>query len=170
MEVAGLVLGGIPLVLYALDNYHRCLNPAKDYWKYDSTLKIIRMNVFIQQEQLKVTLRNCVGLEKPSQKELQERLLQLYPRAKCQEFLNIILHMEHIVQKLMDTLEIDSMGKVCTPYEEAQFLVMLTTSESRNGPKTHPRELTGNGERSAVVSGGKRGNLVLMSSRAGITP
>ena len=114
-EIAGLVLGGVPLAIAALENYQKCLQPARDYLKYESTLKLIRMNVFIQQEQLKVTLRNCVGLEQPTHYELQERLLQLYPTPKCQEFLSIILHMEALVSKLMDRLEIDSQGKVRRP-------------------------------------------------------
>jgi hypothetical protein len=74
------------------------------------------MNVFIQQEQLKVTLRSCIGLERPTHRDLQERLLQLYTdEDKCQQFINIISRMEKIVEGLMESLDIDAQGKVSSP-------------------------------------------------------
>ncbi|KAF2803358.1 uncharacterized protein BDZ99DRAFT_526716 [Mytilinidion resinicola] len=67
MEVAGVVLGGIPLILFALENYRKALNPAKDY------------------------LRRYAD--------------------KCDSFMNFLGHMDKIVQKLMDKLDIDIKGK-----------------------------------------------------------
>jgi len=55
METAGVVLGAVPLVLYAFDNYERCLGQIDDYLRYQSTLQTIRTHVFIQGEQLNVT-------------------------------------------------------------------------------------------------------------------
>lgn len=72
MEVAGLVLGSILVVLYALDNYKRCLDTTKDYWRSADTLSLIRMHVFIQQEQPDVTLRS-IGLVKPMRADLEDR-------------------------------------------------------------------------------------------------
>ncbi|KAJ3580542.1 hypothetical protein NPX13_g21 [Xylaria arbuscula] len=110
MEVAGLVLGGIPIVLYAFDNYKRCLEPGKNYWRYESTLSMIRSHVFVQQEQLDVTLRN-IGLVNPTRVELELHLTKLYSTSKCVEFMAIIDNMETIVRKIMDKLDIDMKGK-----------------------------------------------------------
>jgi hypothetical protein len=110
MEVTGVVLGGIPIILWALENYRVALNPAKDYWRYDSTLSIIKMNIFAQQEQLKVTLNN-IGLQDASLTEV-ERHLRVRSPEKCDAFMNILGHMDKIVQRLMDKLDIDLQGKV----------------------------------------------------------
>ena len=56
MDVASFVLGALPVVLYALDNYQRCLQPAKNYWKYEITLEQIQQHVYLQQEQLEATM------------------------------------------------------------------------------------------------------------------
>ncbi|KAI1497399.1 hypothetical protein F5X99DRAFT_24443 [Biscogniauxia marginata] len=113
MEVAGVVLGGIPIALYVLDNYKRCLDPARDYWRYKSTITTIRMNVFIQQEQLNIALRS-IGLTKPSLQELQEHLRDLYPQKS--EFLSIIDRMEEVVAKLIEKLDVESTGKASILY------------------------------------------------------
>lgn len=110
MEVAGVVLGGIPLVLYALDNYHRAWNPAKDYWQWGSTISTIRMNIFLQKQQLDTTLSN-LGLHDPTRIELEERLRQQYPD-KFEMFMQIIDAMEENVANLMEMLDIDAKGKV----------------------------------------------------------
>ena len=113
MEVVGIVLGGIPLVLWALDNYRRALNPAKDYWRYESTLNSISMNIFIQKEQLGVTFHN-MGLQGDSLAEVEINLRRRYPD-KCDAFMNILAHMNGIVHRLMDKLCIDVEGKVSWP-------------------------------------------------------
>ncbi|KAF5680067.1 hypothetical protein FHETE_611 [Fusarium heterosporum] len=107
MEV---VLGAIPIVLYALDNYERYMRPFKDYRKYELTLKTIRMNVFIQGEQLDITL-NGIGLSKPTRQELEEHLLDLYSKAKCDEFMGIIDRIKSLLGRMMVSLDIDSSGK-----------------------------------------------------------
>jgi hypothetical protein len=110
MEVTGVVLGGIPIILWALENYRVALNPAKDYWRYESTLNTIRMNMFVQQEQLNVTLHN-IGLQGASMTEVNSHLRTRFPE-KCDVFMDILGHMDKIVQRLMDKLDIDLKGKV----------------------------------------------------------
>ncbi|KAI1061026.1 hypothetical protein LB507_010093 [Fusarium sp. FIESC RH6] len=110
MESAGLVLGAIPLVLYAFDNYERCLGQVKDYWKYQSTLQTIRTHVFIQGEQLNVTLSG-IGLIRPTRQELEEHLSEIYTKAKCDEFMAIIDRMEALLARMMVSLDVDSFGK-----------------------------------------------------------
>ncbi|KAI1109199.1 hypothetical protein F5Y14DRAFT_433390 [Nemania sp. NC0429] len=110
MEVAGLVLGGIPILLYAFDNYKRCLAPGKHYWEYQSTLSTIRSHMFVQQEQLDMTLRD-IGLVKPTRDELEQHLSKRYSKSECAHFLEIVDHMERAVRKTMDKLDIDMEGK-----------------------------------------------------------
>lgn len=115
METAGVVLSGIPIALYALDNYTRCLNAVKDVLRYEDTLKSFRLDVFIQQKQLAVTLQN-IGLsfregQLPTKVELESRLQCLYPD-NCDEFMDILSRMELHLAKLLYKLDVDSQGKV----------------------------------------------------------
>ncbi len=110
MEVAGVVLGALPLVLYAMDNYQRCLETTTDYLRLKSTIKLLRNHIFVQQEQLHMTLRS-IGLVNPTSLELEEHLRQRYPD-KYDSFLDIIQHMEKLLTKLMKKLDIDPQGKV----------------------------------------------------------
>ena len=105
--IAGLVLGGIPIALWALEKYH---DPVKSYWKYDMTLSTLRDNIFVQQQQLHITLR-LIGLNQPTINELRECLEEKYPN-HYREFLSIIKHMDEITKDLLDKLEIDIDGRV----------------------------------------------------------
>ncbi|KAK0733076.1 hypothetical protein B0T26DRAFT_745167 [Lasiosphaeria miniovina] len=114
MEVVGVVLGGIPLALYALDSYKRCLRMTKDVVKYGATLETFSLHIFIQRKQLELTLRN-VGLrfeegQLPTRRELDTHLARLYPSSHA-EFLSILSQMEGIMAKLLDKLDVDSQGK-----------------------------------------------------------
>lgn len=106
-EIAGLVIGGIPLVLKALEYYHE---PVRDYWRYDSTLGTIRSNIFIQQEQLDVTLSK-LGLDRLTPSQLEQHLKQQFP-GKYSEYMTIFGRMGMIVKNMMDKLDIDIQGKV----------------------------------------------------------
>jgi hypothetical protein len=105
--VLGLVLGGIPLVLWALGKYH---DPVKDCWHHGPTLSTLRDNIFVQQEQLNITLTN-IGLYRPSPHELEQHLRSTYPH-KHKEFMSIIGHMDGVIKKLLNNLDIDVNGKV----------------------------------------------------------
>ncbi|CAJ2511462.1 Uu.00g070870.m01.CDS01 [Anthostomella pinea] len=56
-----------------------------------------------------MTLRN-IGLVKPSARELEEHLKELFPQ-KSSDFLEIIGRMEQVVTKLIVKLDVDSSGK-----------------------------------------------------------
>ena len=105
--IAGLVLGGIPIALWALEKYH---DPVKSFWKYDMTLSTLRDNIFIQQQQLHITLR-LIGLYQPTIDELRECLEEKYPN-QHKEFLSIIKQMDEITKGLLDKLKIDLDGRV----------------------------------------------------------
>jgi len=157
MEVAGVVLGAIPIALYALDNYNRCLTVAKDVIRYQATLETFRLHIFIQRQQLLVTLRN-LGMplahdRLPDKTELKSHLERLYPESNA-EFMSIIAQMERHLATLLDKLDVDSRGKVCyngTPACPPDFDIYDDTNcvRSPNGQPTLPSEQPGIG----VVSG-----------------
>ncbi|KAK8136615.1 hypothetical protein PG984_004555 [Apiospora sp. TS-2023a] len=109
MEVAGLVLGGLPIALLVMDNYHRCLQVTKDYWRYKSTIKLLRSHIFVQHEQLQITLRS-IGLTSPNSFRLEEFIRHKYPD-KHEAFVDIILHMDGMFKRLMNDLDVDINGK-----------------------------------------------------------
>ncbi|KAK3381820.1 hypothetical protein B0H63DRAFT_476666 [Podospora didyma] len=114
MEVAGVVLGAMPIALYALDSYRRCLRVTRDVIKYEGTLETFRLHIFIQKRQLQVTLQN-IGLhlndgQLPTKLELKEHLGRLYPDGHA-EFMSILAQMEAIFGKLLEKLDVDPQGK-----------------------------------------------------------
>ncbi|KAK5661837.1 hypothetical protein OQA88_9941 [Cercophora sp. LCS_1] len=115
MEVAGVVLGAIPISLYALDNYKRCLQAAKDVIRYEATATTFRQHVFIQKKQLELTLRNT-GLhlfdgQLPMKTQLGEHLSRMYSAGECAEFMGIIEEMEKTMTRLLEKLDLDSQGQ-----------------------------------------------------------
>jgi hypothetical protein len=110
MEVAGIALGALPIALYAVDNYHRCLKPARNYFDYKHTLEDIRRNLFVQQQQLQVTLEDA-GLPCSAPEETQDRLRDMYPDSAAR-FIDVLAHMDTLLLKVMDKLDIDMKGKV----------------------------------------------------------
>ena len=120
MEVAGVILGAIPVALYALDNYRRCLRATKDVVKYEATITTFRHHIFIQKKQLEVTLRN-VGLQVfdgqlPTRAELQRHLSARHSEKDCKQFMGIIDEMEKIMGQLLHKLDLDVMGKVSSSH------------------------------------------------------
>ncbi|KAK7953658.1 hypothetical protein PG988_014352 [Apiospora saccharicola] len=109
MELAGLVLGGLPMALYAMDNYHRCSQAMKDYWRWKSTIKLLRSHIFVQHEQLQITLRS-IGLTTTDSFRLDEFIRHKYPD-KHESFVNILSHMDGLFRRLMDDLDVDINGK-----------------------------------------------------------
>jgi hypothetical protein len=105
--IAGLVLGGILIVIWALEKYH---DPVKSFWKYDDTLSTLRDNLFVQKEQLAVTMKN-IGLYEPTAQEFEEFVTRKFPNQRA-EYISIMKHMDDIVKDLMDKLDIDIHGKV----------------------------------------------------------
>lgn len=68
VEVAGLVLGALPLMLYALDNYHRCLKPLQRFAKYQTCIQTLQNGLQISCDRFKYEVRillvAAAGLEK----------------------------------------------------------------------------------------------------------
>jgi len=115
MEVEANGFGALPAVLYALDNYHRCLKPAKKTWKYDMALRQIKSYVYLQQEQLNATLA-ALGLNATTvtTMELREHLRLLYAEEECERFMAALGRMKDLLEDMMVKLDIDAHGKVRT--------------------------------------------------------
>jgi hypothetical protein len=110
METAGLVLGALPITVLAVESYQKGLKSIGDYRNYPQTLQGIRRNLFIQDQQLQITLEG-IGLWKPTLVEVEQRLGEVKPESYDQ-FADILEHMGTIMAGLMDKLDIDRNGKV----------------------------------------------------------
>ncbi|KAH0030900.1 hypothetical protein KCU78_g2939, partial [Aureobasidium melanogenum] len=108
-EVAGLVLGVIPLVCYALDKYQDCLEFGRSYAKYKDTLTSIRDGVSVQQMLFHSTMET-MGLSKPTYAELEECLQSRFPE-NHEQFMRCIRKMADTIDQLMVKLEIDANSK-----------------------------------------------------------
>jgi hypothetical protein len=106
-EVAGLVLGGIPIAIWALEKY---AEPFETHQNYYVAIQTLRADLTMQKSQLEITLRN-IGLENPSVDELQECLSAKFPGIH-QDLVVIIKAMDERTSKLLRDLEIDFNGKV----------------------------------------------------------
>lgn len=111
-EIAGLVLGGIPLIFLALDKYQECLEQGRNYCKYNDMLLDIRTEVFVQQKQFYNTIE-LLGLYEPTYNEL-DQYLQVHFPEEYMQFARYIKKMDTTVKQLMEKLEIDVQDKVGT--------------------------------------------------------
>jgi hypothetical protein len=109
-EAAGLVLGAIPLIFLALDEYQKCLEFGRNYAKYTDTLTSIRDGVSLQQKQFFDTLE-MMDLYKPTYMELDACLRDRFPEHH-ETFMRCIKNMETTMNQLMAKLDIDALGKV----------------------------------------------------------
>jgi hypothetical protein len=110
MEVAGVVLNAVPLILYALDNYEKAWDPAKDFWKWGETIGTIRNQIFLQKQQLDTTLK-ILGLQDPTIDEV-EAALQISHPDRSEHFMQIIRHMNNLMDEIARDLYPDAQGPV----------------------------------------------------------
>lgn len=115
METVGITVEALPIVLDAIDNYHRCLlvPPAsKNHETYKAAVEGIHRDLFIQKQQLQFTLEG-IGLQSdPTTEQTIQRIHELHPES-YDEAMRILRHMDDTLVRLMDRLDIDSSGKVC---------------------------------------------------------
>ncbi|ORY08200.1 hypothetical protein BCR34DRAFT_13749 [Clohesyomyces aquaticus] len=108
MEIAGVVLGAVPVILYALDNYERAWDPAKDFWNWGETIGMIRDQIFLQKQQLDTTLK-ILGLQNPTMEEIEAALLISHPN-QVHQFMDIIRRMDNVMNEVAKDLCPDSQG------------------------------------------------------------
>jgi hypothetical protein len=110
MEVAGVVLGAVPLILYALDNYERAWDPVKQTWRWKETVRTIRNQIFLQKEQLDTTLKT-LGLADATMTDV-EYALQIHHPLQCKHFMQIIHQMDSLINDISKSLFPDAEGPV----------------------------------------------------------
>jgi hypothetical protein len=107
-EVAGLVLGGIPLAIWALEKY---AEPFESFHHYHISIETFRTNLILQNRHLQTTLSN-IGLgSEPSIDELRECFETKFPGIS-RELMFIVQSMDKVTAGLMKNLDIDVNGKV----------------------------------------------------------
>lgn len=110
MEAAGVALGGIPLILIALEKYAKVTRILKDYADYETTLNRLQINLWIQEEQYDETMES-VGLRDMSLGDVEIHLRQRHPQ-KCDKFLGIVKQIDVITKTITGMLDVGSPEKV----------------------------------------------------------
>lgn len=128
LEVAGVVLGALPLVISALEHYADGVNTAKRYWRYKTELRSLILSVNTEQtifentleqlltgivriEQMDQLLSNPAGQlwhQADAETRLQERLAGAYDT-----YVKNVRGMDVALQTMMNKLALDIDGKVC---------------------------------------------------------
>ena len=131
VETAGLVLAALPLVIVAIENYRKGLDPIKDYLRYSSMLKALQTRLRLEQDLYQGTLKRLLitqlspseleglfaGPGEPLEASLWgthgiEKKLQLALGKKYDMFMNVIKDMDATLKTLMEKLDIDLEGQV----------------------------------------------------------
>lgn len=112
VEILGFVLGGLPLAISAIEHYRECSKTVKGFWRYDSILRQLKINLYLQQKQFERTLQN-LGLvdSNLTWSGIEQHLAATYPH-EIEDIMAVIEEMDKLVGKLMEDLEIDKQGKV----------------------------------------------------------
>ena len=126
LESIGVVLGSIPLVISALEHYRDGLDPLKDYFRYDCTLKSFRIQLRIQEDIFQGTLKLLLSRDL-SPHEVRDLFpdagqhrdvglwgtpeidTKLHKRlgSKYDAFMDAVREMKSVMRKLMEGLEIE---------------------------------------------------------------
>lgn len=112
-EVAGLVLGAIPIAIWALEKYQE---PYEAYTSYHNTINTLKANLHIQKMHLDATLQG-LGLRDPTPEELRDCLVRRFPE-RHQDLLFIIGKMDDLTAELMEGLMVDINCKVSPRTDE----------------------------------------------------
>lgn len=166
VEIVGLLLGCLPLAISALENYRNGLDPLKDYFRYDRTLKSLRTRLRLQEDLYKGTLQRLLvselsetqastlfrnsehGVDEElwASKEIGEKL-QRKLGDRYATFMDVIGEMQAIMTKLMYKLDIDIQGKVGKPVSlwkkiiPSLILLQPKSNEVLSGPTQSRKRL-----------------------------
>ncbi|KAK5653696.1 hypothetical protein OQA88_8727 [Cercophora sp. LCS_1] len=101
-EVAGLLLGAIPIAIWALDKYAESF----EAFHHDSvTIRTLRADLTTQRKRLGLTYER-IGLDKPSQRELEERVKMHFPDIS-EDILFTFKRVAEILSELLRDLDVD---------------------------------------------------------------
>ena len=126
VELIGVILASISLVISAIEHYRDGLDPFKDYFRYDCTLKSFRIQLRIQQHFFQGTLKLLLlrhlyphGVRDLFPDAGQHRDIRLWGTpeidtklherlgSKYDAFMDAVREMESVMRKLMKGLEIE---------------------------------------------------------------
>lgn len=107
MEVAGVVLGAIPVIIYALESYEKAAEILKDTHKWLDTIQEIQDDIEVQVCVLRTTLQ-CLGIEWTHQSgipltEIETALKERMP-LNWDMFLRIIKRMDTLMTEMAKDL------------------------------------------------------------------
>jgi len=108
VELAGLVLGGIPVAIWALEKY---AEPFEAFHDYRTSIETLSAELTLQNRHLQTTLTNIGLPSDPSPEELCECFKTKFP-AISRDLLIIIQQMDKVTLALMEKLQIDVNQKV----------------------------------------------------------
>ncbi|KAJ8127031.1 hypothetical protein O1611_g6608 [Lasiodiplodia mahajangana] len=101
-EIAGLVLGALPLAIWALEKYSE---PLETFHRYRTTIQTFRAQLMIENYQLERTLES-LGLGKnASRQELQDCFEVKFPQI-CHELVLIVQQMHDVTTRLTRSLDV----------------------------------------------------------------
>ncbi|KAF2999809.1 hypothetical protein E8E13_006509 [Curvularia kusanoi] len=113
MEVAGAVLGAVPIIIYALESYGKAVEVMNDAHKWLDTIEEIQDVVEVQTEMLRVTLRT-LGVEWAPQTgipiEVIEMALKERKPLQWERFVRIIQRMDVMMTEMARDLCPDMKG------------------------------------------------------------
>ncbi|KAL3465441.1 hypothetical protein BJX64DRAFT_285383 [Aspergillus heterothallicus] len=107
-EPAGLILGGIPILIWVTEQYRE---PIRTFLKYEQVLTTFLNDLILQREQLYATLRSIgITVFPPSSQEVEARLRHYSP-AQQAAFNTVIQQMSEVIERLMVKMKINHDGK-----------------------------------------------------------
>ncbi|CAI6287040.1 unnamed protein product [Periconia digitata] len=111
MEVAGVVLGAIPIILYALDNYSKAWDPLKGIVRWKETIETTRLQLILERQKLYITLAS-LGIQVAETTTLTEveRALQINQPSNWRDFMIIIRQMDDLLHRVAKDLYPDVKG------------------------------------------------------------
>lgn len=129
MEVAGVVLGGVPLILYALDKYKRVWEGVKDTRNAKNTITTIRNTIFLQHKMLITTLQtlNPRFTKDITMAEIEAALRRYHPN-ESEQFMSTICEMNLMMSDIARDLCPDAQDPVCQCMILSRYSTSFTDS------------------------------------------
>jgi len=112
-EVAGVVLGAIPLVLYALDNYRRTREKARSFQNWQEIIETFATDIRIQKFAFEDTLAR-LGIESTEKTTMAdvEAVLRISQPHRYLHLMRHIRAMDDTINELASDLYPDAQGPV----------------------------------------------------------
>jgi hypothetical protein len=113
MEVAGVVLGAIPVIAYALKEYQDVRETTRAFRHWKATLGTLKGDIFLQERQLYVTL-HTFGIEltdHTTMADVENTLRHTHP-TQCNDIIHILQEMDSMINQIAQHLIPDMQGPV----------------------------------------------------------